>query len=155
MAARRRNRWRYKYSIIGIIAMIETCKRKERDKTMKIESEFIRLLMEMGFLATRVGRLHEAETIFKAAAHVQPSSAYPQIGLGCVAMGRGNIETAVQILNNAPANERSERELCMGFLGMALKLGGYGEESRSVLAHLQTEGESQLAVNMADKLMAT
>jgi Flp pilus assembly protein TadD len=120
---------------------------------MKIESDLLKLLMEMGFLAVNTGRLGEAAVIFKGVARARPNSAYPRIGLGCVAMGRGDYAGAAEILNNAPATERAERDLCQGFLGMALKLDGRSDECREVLHQLQAEGENEVAVRMAGRLM--
>lgn len=120
---------------------------------MKIESNLLKLLMEMGFLATNFGRLREATTIFTGLTHARPQSVYPKIGLGCVAMGAGQYSQAVEILENAPSQDAGERDLCQGFLGMALKLGGFNDECRNVLTRLQSEGENQVAVRMAGKLL--
>lgn len=120
---------------------------------MKIDSNLLKLLMEMGFLAVNTGRLGKAAVIFKGVAQARPESVYPHIGLGCVAMGRGDYAGATEILNNAPVTERAERDLCQGFLGMALKLDGRHGESRQVLIRLQTEGENEVAVRMAGRLM--
>lgn len=120
---------------------------------MKIDSDLLKLLMEMGFLAVTSGRLGEAAVIFKGVAQARPSSAYPRIGLGCVAMGRGDYEGAVDVLSGAPATEQAERDLCQGFLGMALKLAGRHDECREVLSQLQVEGENETAVRMAGRLM--
>ena len=119
---------------------------------MNIDSDLLKLLMETGFMATNAGRLDEAATIFGGVARARPNSAYPRIGLGCVAMGRGNYAQAVEILNTAPAKEQAERDLCLGFLGMALKLGGYESECQTVLNQLQSEGENEVAVRMAGRL---
>ncbi|MEJ2643248.1 MAG: tetratricopeptide repeat protein [Desulfosarcinaceae bacterium] len=120
---------------------------------MKIDTDLLKLLMEVGFMATNSGRLPEAATIFKGLSRARPQSVYPQIGLGCVAMGSGQFAQAVEILKAAPAQADGERDLCQGFLGMALKLGGFQEECRSVLTQLQSEGQNEVAVRMAGKLM--
>jgi Flp pilus assembly protein TadD len=121
----------------------------------KIDSDLLKLLMEVGFMATNTGRLEEAAAIFEGVASARPKSAYPCIGLGCVAMGLGRFPEAVEILKQAPAGEPDEHELCQGFLGMALKLGGDHDEGRSVLTDLQTRGQNAVAVNMAAKLLET
>ena len=120
---------------------------------MKIDSDLLKVLMEMGFLAIKAGKLGEAETIFQGVAQARPTSGHPQIGLGCVAMGRGDFDKAVEILEGAPAKEREERDLCMGFLAMALKLDGRSEECREVVARLQAEGKNEVAVRMAGRMM--
>jgi hypothetical protein len=120
---------------------------------MKIDSELLKLLMEVGFMATNSGRLSEAATIFKGLTRARPQSVYPRIGLGCVAMGSGQFAQAVEILKQAPVKADGERDLCQGFLGMALKLGGFEEECRSVLGQLQSEGQNEVAVRMAGKLL--
>jgi Flp pilus assembly protein TadD len=121
---------------------------------MKFDKDLMQLLMEMGFLASNTGRLKHAATIFGGVASARPNSAYPQIGLGCVAMGYGEFAKAAEMLRNAPATERAERELCNGFLGMALKLDGNETEYHSVLTQLVNEGENEVAVRMAEKLLA-
>ena len=120
---------------------------------MNVDSDLLKLLMEIGFIATNTGRLGEAETIFGGLTKVRPSSGYPRIGLGCVAMGRGDFSKAANILRSTPTQEKKERDLCQGFLGMALKLGGYEDEYRSVLNQLIADGENEVAIRMAEKLM--
>jgi hypothetical protein len=120
---------------------------------MKIDTDLLKLLMEVGFMATNGGRLQEAATIFKGLSRARPKSVYPKIGLGCVAMGSGQFTQAVEILKSAPAQAAGERDLCQGFLGMALKLGGLHDECRSVLTQLQSKGENEVAVHMAGKLL--
>jgi Flp pilus assembly protein TadD len=120
---------------------------------MKIDSDLLKLLMEMGFLAINAGRLGEAETIFQGVAQARPNSGYPQIGLGCVAMGRGDYDKAAEILRDSPAKEQEERDLCMGFMAMALKLNGRNAECQDVVSRLQAEGKNEVAVRMADKLL--
>ena len=121
---------------------------------MKFDSNLLKLLMEVGFLATKTGRLNDAATIFQGVAWARPKSGYPHIGLGCVAMGQGNFEKAVEILTDAPAKERAERDLCMGFLAMALKLNGRNDECRDVVSRLKNEGENEVAVRMAERMLA-
>lgn len=104
-------------------------------------------------MATNTGYLGEATTIFKGLSLARPQSAYPRIGMGCVAMGFGQFDQAIEILRETPAQESGERDLCQGFLGMALKLGDYHDECRSVLTQLQNEGENEVAVRMAGNLL--
>lgn len=120
---------------------------------MEIDIELLKLLMQMGFLATHKGRLGEAAAIFEGVNQARPNSAFPHIGLGCVAMGRGDFSKAVEVLRNAPATLTSERELCNGFMGLAFKMDGQAEESRTILTQLLNEGENEVAVRMAGKLL--
>ena len=120
---------------------------------MKIDPDFLKLLMQMGFLATRKFRLAEAGVIFNGVAKARPESPFPQIGLACVAMGYGNAPKAIEILNDAPVKDRNAWALRQGFLGMALKLEGRGDECRTILTQLQEEGGNQAAVRMAGKLL--
>jgi Flp pilus assembly protein TadD len=120
---------------------------------MKIESDLVKLLMEIGFLAGRSGRLREAGLIFNGVAKARPNSAYPRIGLGYVAMACGQFAKATEILRSAPAGEREESELCQGFLGMALQLDGQQHEAREILTQLQDEGKNEVAVLMAGNLL--
>lgn len=120
---------------------------------MKIDSDLLKLLMEVGFMATNKGSLNEATVIFNGLTCARPQSAYPRIGLGCVAMGYGKYNQAVEILREAPAQAPGERDLCQGFLGMALKLGGSHDECRSVLTQLKDDSQNEVAVRMAEKLL--
>jgi len=113
----------------------------------------IKLIMEIGFLATNYGRLDTGSEIFGYLSRARPQSAYPKIGLGCVAMGYGKFETAAEILSIAPCTEQKEHDLCQGFLGMALKLGGETEKSIRVLEKLKAEGKNEVALAMAEKLL--
>jgi Flp pilus assembly protein TadD len=120
---------------------------------MQIDVELLKLLMEMGFRAANTGRWEEAAAMFGGVNQARPDSAFPHIGLGCVAMGRGDFSKAVTVLRNAPANAPGERELCNGFMGLALRLDGHMDESREVLTQLMNEGENEVAVRMAGKLL--
>lgn len=121
---------------------------------MKIDSNLLKAMMEIGFLGTRHGRLNESATVFGGIAKARPNSAYPRIGLGSVAMGHGDFSRAVDIFRAAPATEQAERDLCDGFLGMALMLAGYKEESRTVLTRLKEEGVNEAAIRMSDTLLS-
>lgn len=125
----------------------------KRRATMEIDSDLLKLLMEIGFLATDQGRLKEAGAIFEGVAKARPNSAYPRIGLGCVAMGLGEFDRAIELLNAAPAKDDGERDLSLGFLGMALKLAGRNDESRIVLSRLLDNGGNEAAVRMAGRLL--
>lgn len=126
---------------------------KKGEIVMKIDSNLLKVMMEIGFLGTRHSRLNESATVFGGIAKARPKSAYPQIGLGSVAMGHGDFSKAVDILRNSPATEQAERDLCDGFLGMALKLAGYEDESRTVLIRLKKEGVNEAAIRMSNTLL--
>jgi tetratricopeptide (TPR) repeat protein len=120
---------------------------------MEIDSELLKLLMEIGFLAGDKGRLPEAQTIFEGVSKARPQSAYPYIGTAYVAMNKSEFEKAIAILRDAPHQDAKEKEISGGFLGMALKFAGYNEEAQRVLSDIKENGIDEIAINMASVLL--
>lgn len=121
---------------------------------MDISKELLRLLMEIAILNYDKGFANEAEQIFEAIAFCRPQSGYPCIGRACVQMYRGNYESAIVTLQNAPYEDFMQEELGKSYLGKALKLAGYNDEARNILKEIEEHGRYEVAVNFARELLS-
>lgn len=116
---------------------------------MDIDIKLLRLLLDIGILATDEGKLDSAEAIFIGISKFKTNSAYPFIGLSKVAMCKGNHKKAIKILEEAPHQNSEEKEICNCYLGTFLKIAGYSERARNLLEKIKTHGTSDIAVKFA------
>lgn len=93
-----------------------------------IQSDELRTLVDLGFLAATRGWADEARPIFDAVRAVRPHEPAGFVGLALLALNDGRPADAVKLLRQAaPADS------VRAFLGAALLQLGETEEARSVL----------------------
>ncbi len=120
---------------------------------MEFDTALVKLLMEVGYLATGNGFSDEARTIFRGVAAARPESEYPLIGLAVVEMNEGNLQEAVRLLEKA-RKLNPESWLAASFMGLAYKLSGETTKSRAVLEEVVARAKDATAVSMARALLA-
>ena len=98
-----------------------------------VDTELVRILMDVGFVATGSGRHEQAKIIFKGLAAVRPESELPWIGLAVVLMNTGNPDEAALLLRDKGLQINPGSCLARSFLGLAHKLSGHGAEAERVL----------------------
>jgi hypothetical protein len=121
--------------------------------TFEIGTPLIRLMMEIGYLATGNGFPTEAEAIFEGVRAVRPGSEVPIIGLAVSRMNAGHPLEAVSLLEEQALRLNPESELTRGFLGLALRLAGHTARSQSVLEELAAKATNPIAGGMARALL--
>ena len=111
-----------------------------------LNSDEIRLLTEVGFLAAGRGYVSRAERIFGALQRLRPQRAFAPIGLAMAYMNVGRHDEAAGILAYAAAQvEPAEQAELDAFRGLALQLAGRSAES---VRALKSAGENHLAHTM-------
>ena len=120
---------------------------------MEVETSLIKLLMELGYVATGQGLHTEAEVIFTGVRAARPKSEYPLIGLAITKMNAGEYEEAIRLLEEARELNPSNW-LSASFLGLAFKLKGEQAKSRAILEEVLQNAQQKEAINMAQALLA-
>ena len=111
------------------------------------------MLIEIGFLGADSKKYEEAETIFNGVIGYQPGVAYPHIGTAHLAILKGDLQNAINILRNTPCKDDFQKEYRNGYLAMVLKMVGYTQESNAILTEIKENGQDQRAVKLATKLL--
>jgi hypothetical protein len=122
--------------------------------TFGIGTPLVRLMMEIGYLASGNGFSAEAEAIFEGLRAVRPRSEVPIIGLAVNRMNAGRPLEAVSLLQEQALRLCPGSELGLGFLGLALRLAGHTGRSQSVLKDLAAKATNPHAGAMARALLA-
>lgn len=120
---------------------------------METDEGMLKLLMQIGFLASGRGSISEAETIFSGVRARQPKSAYPLIGKAVNRMNDMDYEGAIRILIGEALAENPESDLAKGFLGFALRKAGLDEQSREVCREVVDAGRDEVAVAMSRAIL--
>ena len=111
-----------------------------------LESEDIRLLTEVGFLASSNADIARAEAIFGILRELRKTSSFPYIGLAMAYLNAGKAEDAVRSLELAADVVASDvRPELDAFRGLALQMAGRLSESKKALA---SAGSHRLAQAM-------
>ncbi len=99
-----------------------------------MESEDVRLLTEVGFLAAVAGDVRRAEAIFRALELYRPSAAFPHAGRAVALMHAGKTDQAVEVLDAGLVQSDPEGRVDLHALrGLALHLAGRASESERAL----------------------
>lgn len=98
-----------------------------------LDSAEVRLLTEIGFLASAVGDVRRAQTVFLALQRLRPGRAFPLVGLAVTKMNAGCPNDAVLVLEQAQASCDAEQNVMDAWRGLALQLAGREGESKRLL----------------------
>jgi hypothetical protein len=120
---------------------------------METDEGMLKLLMQIGFLASGRGNISEAETIFSGVRAQQPKSAYPLIGKAVNRMNDMDYDGAIRILIGEALAENPESDLAKSFLGFALRKAGLDEQSLEVCREVVDAGRDEVAVAMARAIL--
>lgn len=98
---------------------------------MPIESEDLRTLADIGFIAAAYGMNEHAIAIFDAIRALRPNQEAGFLGCGLVGILSGNAGTAIEMLRSAPPTDGVGT-----FLGIALIQNGETHEGRELLEEI-------------------
>ncbi|MDR1458176.1 MAG: HrpB1 family type III secretion system apparatus protein, partial [Puniceicoccales bacterium] len=118
-----------------------------------IPTDIIRILMDIGYVATGCGLKSNAECIFDALISARPSSELPLIGLAVVKMSFGQVSEASKILTESVAKINPDSQLAKAFFGLLLKQIGSRQESEKVLNEVLDNNSDEDAVNLARSIL--
>lgn len=100
----------------------------------------IRLLTEIGFLASARGDVARAEVIFGALLLSRPDAAFAHVGLATALMNARRPGEAAALLAKAVLPAGADADLVQAMQGLALQLDGQTSQSTRVLREL-TDGK--------------
>ncbi len=117
-----------------------------------VSAQTLRLLADIGFMATSEGLSPQASNLFKAIEHARPDSVLPHIGNALNKMNMNEHQEALEILEKKALKLEPENPTIKAFMGMALMMLGRNSESERCLLALTTS-EDTLAANLASNLL--
>ncbi|WP_009965810.1 tetratricopeptide repeat protein [Verrucomicrobium spinosum] len=119
-----------------------------------VDSELVRLLMRIGYLAAWNGLYKEAIAVFDGVQAVRPESEIPIIGGAVVAILSGNPEVAIKSLKEGALTLNPGSDLARAHLGCALRLQGREEEGHAILQEVASTSSQPDARAMASNLLS-
>ncbi|MEJ5301187.1 MAG: HrpB1 family type III secretion system apparatus protein [Thermodesulforhabdaceae bacterium] len=120
---------------------------------MEFESRLVKILMELGMMASGYHWKDDAEKIFTGLRVMRPQAEEPFIGLALMWMMAGSNDEAVQILKNEALSRHPESEVVKAYLALALKLSGRTSESEQVARELIAAGKNEKALQFVENLL--
>lgn len=122
-----------------------------------LEPKEIRLLAEIGFIASNQGNVPHAKAIFEALLLVRPDKAMAYVGQGWALIKAGKFADASSFLAAANLPEGVESDTVEALLGLALQLEGRVCESTRILHAVvdrgSTAGETNDGVRLAQAFL--
>lgn len=129
----------------GISSSAPSPSAKATTGTAILQSDEVRLLTEVGFVAAGIGALAHAESIFGALKLIRPHRAFPFVGQAVALLNRGQAEAAVTLLESARGENQDEQAMLDAWRGFALAQAGRAAQSEALLdAVAQGEGDGPM-----------
>lgn len=117
-----------------------------------VSAETLRLLADIGFMATSGGFSSQAASLFNAVGQARPQSVLPHIGNALNSMNMNRHQEALEILEKKALKLEPENPTVKAFMGMALMMLGRNSESERCLTALISSDDA-LAANLASNLL--
>lgn len=114
-----------------------------------VDGAMLRMLSEIGFLATKCGLWPHAEVIFMGVEAVRPASEFPFMSHAIARMTVGDDATAINLLQNKALKINPQNSMARSFLGMALKRSGKTEEAHQHFDTVIAANDDAKATEMA------
>ena len=118
-----------------------------------IDDKLLKLLADIGFMASGVGLPKNAFAIFAGIEKARPDSAMPSIGFAMEFMNRKRHQEAIDILHKEGLARDPENATVKAFIGMGLMLEGRNKESEEMLIPLVECDDPEASV-MAKELLS-
>ena len=118
-----------------------------------VSAETLRLLADIGFMATSGGFSKQARSLFDAIELARPDSVLPHIGKALNYMNLNMHQEALDTLEKKALKLEPDNATVQAFMGMALMLLGRSSESERCLNGI-TDSEDTLAASLASNLLS-
>ncbi|MDR0339982.1 MAG: hypothetical protein LBH53_00215 [Puniceicoccales bacterium] len=116
------------------------------------KTEWLQLLMAMGYVACGQGRQSQAAVIFTGIAAVRPNSELPLIGLAMAQLNLGKLTLACDTLIQRAAKINPANQLVKAIAAMVFRMSGAVEASDRLLDEVTADGSDDGAVELARHL---
>lgn len=117
-----------------------------------IDDKLVKILADIGFMASGVGLPKNAFAIFNGIEKARPDSPVPSIGFAMEFMNRKRHQEAIDILHKDGLAKDPDNITVKAFIGMGLMLEGRNKESEDILTTLLNCGDPETEV-MAQELL--
>ncbi|CAM3555761.1 tetratricopeptide repeat protein [Parendozoicomonas haliclonae] len=117
-----------------------------------VSADTLRLLADIGFMATSGGFSPQAQSMFKAIEQARPDSVLPHIGNALNSMNMNRHQEALDTLEKKALKLEPENPTVKAFIGMALMMLGRNSECERYLNGL-TDSDDSLAASLASNLL--
>ncbi|HLU14370.1 MAG TPA: hypothetical protein VKZ71_00905 [Burkholderiaceae bacterium] len=107
-----------------------------------LETDEVRTLTEIGFLAAGNGFFDEACRIFNALKLIRPDRAFPLVGLAVAHLNAGHTTQAVALLENTQLTDPAEQAVCNTWRGFALQQAGHQHAAHTLLQAVIAAGQA-------------
>lgn len=114
----------------------------------ELDSQDVRDLVELGFMAISLGMNNEAEAIFAGVRAARPSQEAGVIGEALVSLARGEVDAAVKLLRTLPPTDAART-----FQAMTLKRSGDIAGTKEILGELVRTASDRSCVTLARELL--
>ncbi|MDR3317105.1 MAG: hypothetical protein LBS68_03520 [Puniceicoccales bacterium] len=122
------------------------------EKFADIKSEWLQLLMQIGYVACGQGKPTAAVSIFEAIAAVRPNSELPLIGLAVSLVNLGKLTAACDVLVERSAKINPNNQLAKTVAAMIFRMVKEFQASDILIDEIIADGTDPEAVNFAKNL---
>lgn len=119
----------------------------------EINTDIIRDLMEIGYVAVGRGLQTAAEDIFQGISAARPKSELPIIGLAVTKMNFGDFVSATNLLCKKALIINPHSSIAKCFLGVISHYCGAQDQAKSLLSEVISENADESAVSIAQTII--
>ncbi|WP_028320246.1 tetratricopeptide repeat protein [Desulfatiglans anilini] len=120
---------------------------------MQFPADLLKLLMQIGFIASGTGYYREAETIFSGIQAMSPQSEFPSIGKAVNKLNEMDPESAIQILTSEALEINPESDLAKAFLAQAFRQAGLNDRGQTLCNDILNTTEDVFAGRIAEAIL--
>ena len=111
-----------------------------------ITTETLKIIADIGFMATSCGMSGSSNKIFHGISKARPDSVLPHIGQALNLMNTGNPQQALETLEKKAALLEPQNQIVQAFLGMALMMLGRNTECEQCLQKVKKSKDGMAQV---------
>lgn len=119
-----------------------------------LESEDVRLLTQIGFIASARADVPRAQLIFDAVLHARPERSMGYLGIAIAQLNAGLSHEAVNTLQKAAMPPGEEADMIGAFLGLALQMDARTSDSIRMLRQVADGAGAQCSPPTPGALLA-
>ena len=120
---------------------------------MDFDDDLIRLLAELGFIASGYGMIDKSDLIAAGLRSIRPQSEQPHLLQALTRIGRNEAEAAERILREQALKNQPDSSMAKAFLGVTLHMQGRMTERDRVLNDVVAVNDDTDAVRIASDLL--